>query len=218
MNMTEHILTIADLDEIKVLLYVIAVALTLILGSIQFYFNRRHQKNTYSINMLNNTLDLVHQSTTGEVKNIYVELKEDLNKLGKDGYLWNTEKTARDVLDMEVQDADKTKNGDELKRDVLYRVKANTYNLLNFYDAMASSIEHEQIEPGMIFNHYSLMIIDMYRWSKPLIDEQSANDDFCPWQPFVQMAKVYIQHQDMLKDELNNHKNSIFMKQVTKVK
>lgn len=209
--------TASDLNEIKVIMYFIAVSLTLILGSIQFYFNRKHQKNTYSINMLNNTLSLVHQSTTGEVNSIYKELKTDLYKLGKDGFLWSTDKTIKDVVDVTATKDEKTKDDLELKVDVEFRVKANTYSLLNFYDAMATSMEDKLIEPGMIFNHYSLMVIDMYRWSKPLIDEQSANDDFSPWQPFVLMAKVYIQHQDMLQDDLNNHKNSIFMKQVIRV-
>jgi hypothetical protein len=211
-------ITVADLNEIKIILYIIAVSTTLILGTMQFYYNRKHQKNTYSMNMLNNTLSTVKQSSIGEIKNIYTELKLDLHKLDKDGYLWDEKKSIKDILEMTITQDEKVKNREEYKKDIVYRIKANTYHLLNFYDCMAGSIQSELIEPAMIFNHYSLMVIDLYRWAKPLIDEENAKDDFSPWQPFQQMAKIYISHQDILKNELEDKKNSIFMKKVIKVK
>jgi len=218
MNGTLHLVTSGDLGEIKIILYVIAVVTTLILGSIQVYFNRRHQKNTYVINKLNNTLSAVQESSIGELKNIYRELKTDLYILGAEGYLWDNKKTINNVLDLKISDEDKVDSTQEYKKDIIYRVKGNTYDLLNYYDSLAGSIEDDLIEPGMIFNNYSLMVIDMYRWAKPLIDEQNAKDEFSPWQQFQQMAKAYMSHQDMLKDQLDDHKNNIFVVDVVKVK
>lgn len=206
--------TASGLDELKLMIYISVAFITIVLGGIQFYFNRRHQKNTYTINMLNNTLHAVRQTTLGEVKVMHNELKSDLYKLGYEGALWDPDKTIQTILDLSFGDTDMV--GDERKNDIVYRIKSNTYSLLNFYDCLATSIENELIEPAMIFNHYSLMVIDFYRWSKPLIDKEQG--DFMPWQPFVFMAKAYIAHQDELKDELDNHKNSIFMKQIVKVK
>lgn len=220
-------ITTSEFNDFKITIYIIIGVITILFTAMNYFNNKRqfkevqdnnrkHQKNTYSINMLNNTLSTVKQSTAGEVRNIYTELKEALFDLGCDGYLWDEKKSIKDILELNIKDTDG--KVDIKKEKLVFKIRNSTHNLLNFYDCIATSIESELVEPAMIFNHYSLMVIDMYRWAKPIIDEENAKDDFTPWYPFQQMAKAYIQNQNILKDELHNHKNSIYTKQVVKVK
>ena len=205
-----------NLDDIRIAIYVVGVLLAFAIGLIQLFLNRKHHKNTYDMNVLNNTLSITRQVIMGDIKKTYDEIKIDLNKINCTDWLWDDKKSIKDVLELNINPEDKI--GDEFKKDIIYRIKLNTYTLLNFYDCMATSIENELIDSSMIFNHFSLMVIDIYRWSKPLIDEQNSNDAICPWLPFTSMAKAYIQNQDLLRDELSNHRNNIFMKKVKKIK
>ncbi len=205
---------VASFDELRVVILLAAILISGILGTIQYFLNRKHQKNTYIINRHNNTQSILRQSTVGEIRNVYNELKTDLRNIGMEDALWDESKTMADVLAIKTEGAPKI--GKESLDSVIFRIKNNTYNLLNFYDCIGTSIRADLLDSEMIFNHYSLMIMDAYRWAKPLMDEQKGA--FRPWKPFEQMAKAYIKHQDLLKAELDSQRDGMFMKEVVKIK
>lgn len=182
----------------------------------------QHKNNTYEMEKIKLTNDFMQKYTSGEIGKKYRELKEMLFDFGMKGAYWNPEMNVKKVCEniaswasIEAKNGTTNVNfrGNAITMDqYLYHAQKGvedielvTYELLNFFESMAASINSELANENMLYNFYCLMAMDLHRWAQPLLNEDDKSG-VPPFGEFVALAieweKELRKHTERLDKEL----------------
>lgn len=182
----------------------------------------QHKNNTYEMEKIKLTNDFVQKYTSGEIGKKYRELKELLFNFSMKGAYWDPDMNVQAVCEkinewyVEVRDSGAPQvrfKGTIIEIDqyayesmrAVEEIELITYEILNFFESMATSIKSELANEDILYNFYSLMAMDLHRWARPLLNE-SDKSGVPPFMEFVTLAveweKELRKHTERLDKEL----------------